>query len=335
MRFGEFEIDLHAGELFRGDTRIRIQELPFRVLVALLERPNELVTREQLADRLWGADTFVDREAGLNTAVAKLREALGDNAETPRFIETLPKRGYRLRVPVEASSDSVTGRPASPVPEQAAHAPTPAAASAGPATVGSTAADPTTAGPAGAGPSTAGDGGGLPFPATSSTSERAATAATSARMRAVAVAGLVLLAGATAATAWWKRDRHTTVAVVLFHNETGDTHYDRLAQQLTDGTVVALTEDPALEVIGNAAILRTPRIFTDIQKVGHALDAEYVLLGQVQRGADGLLVRTHFVRVSDQKHLWAHPTTGDADRLDRDVPLQVAKGVRDALARRR
>lgn len=291
MRFGEFEIDLQAGELFRDDTQIRIQDLPFRVLVTLLEHPNEVVTREQLGDRLWGTDTFVDREAGLNTAVAKLREALGDNAETPRFIETLPRRGYRLRMPVESAPASAERSAAAEV-------------------VASTAI---------AGP-----------PAETA---RSRDSGARAWARWSVAAGVVLLAGATVATAWLRSDRNTTVAVMLFHNETGDSQYDRLAQQLTDGTVVALAGNPALDVIGNAAVLRTPRIFADIQKVGDALGAQYVLLGQVQRGADGLVVRTHFVRVSDQKHLWAHPTTGDANRLDREVPLEVATGVRDALAR--
>jgi DNA-binding winged helix-turn-helix (wHTH) protein/TolB-like protein len=96
MRFGEFDVDPEAGELRKSGVRVKLQDLPFRLLVVLLRRPGTVVTREDLRRELWGTDTFVDAEAGLNTAIAKLREALGDSAETPAFIETLPKRGYRF-----------------------------------------------------------------------------------------------------------------------------------------------------------------------------------------------------------------------------------------------
>jgi DNA-binding winged helix-turn-helix (wHTH) protein/TolB-like protein len=108
VRFDRFEADVRAGALWRNGERVRIQDLPFRLLTALLERPGELVTRAELVQRLWGGETFVDFDAGLNTAVAKLREALGDSAETPRLLETVPKRGYRLLVPV-ATAGSITG----------------------------------------------------------------------------------------------------------------------------------------------------------------------------------------------------------------------------------
>jgi Tol biopolymer transport system component/DNA-binding winged helix-turn-helix (wHTH) protein len=100
MRFGIFEADLRAGELRRNGIKIRLQEQPFQVLAILLERPGELVTREELRSRLWPADTFVDFDHGLNAAVKRLRDALSDSAENPRFIETLARRGYRLLVPV-------------------------------------------------------------------------------------------------------------------------------------------------------------------------------------------------------------------------------------------
>ncbi len=119
VRFAEFEADLRAGELWRNGERVRIQDLPFRLLAALIERPGELVTRAELAQRLWNSDgTFVDYDAGLNTAVAKLREALGDSAESPRILETVPKRGYRLLTPVAPVSNGEASRvvpPAAPV----------------------------------------------------------------------------------------------------------------------------------------------------------------------------------------------------------------------------
>jgi DNA-binding winged helix-turn-helix (wHTH) protein/tetratricopeptide (TPR) repeat protein len=100
LRFGVFEVDLRSGELHKQGLRIKLQEQPFHVLTVLLQRPGEVVTREELRNQNWPADTFVDFDNSLNTAINKLREALGDSADSPRFIETLPRRGYRFLAPV-------------------------------------------------------------------------------------------------------------------------------------------------------------------------------------------------------------------------------------------
>ena len=100
VRFGAFELDLRTGELRKGGVRINLPDQPFQVLKTLLDRPGELVTREELRQRLWSAETFVDFEHGLNAAVRRLRDALGDSADVPRFVETLPRRGYRFIAPV-------------------------------------------------------------------------------------------------------------------------------------------------------------------------------------------------------------------------------------------
>ena len=91
LRFGVFEVDLRSGELRKQGARIKLQEQPFHVLTVLLQRPGEVVTREELRNQNWPADTFVDFDNSLNTAINKLREALGDSADSPRFIETLPR----------------------------------------------------------------------------------------------------------------------------------------------------------------------------------------------------------------------------------------------------
>jgi DNA-binding winged helix-turn-helix (wHTH) protein len=96
LRFDVYALDLRAGELFKNGRKIKLQEQPFRILTMLLEHPGELVTREDLRQRLWSEDTFVDFEHSLNTAIKKLRRALCDEADKPRFIETLPRRGYRF-----------------------------------------------------------------------------------------------------------------------------------------------------------------------------------------------------------------------------------------------
>ena len=103
IRFGPFTLDGRSGELRNGPTRLKVPDQSIAVLQALLERPGDLVTREELRDCLWAPDTFVDFEAGLNAAVRRLREALNDSADTPRYVETVPRRGYLFIAPVEGA----------------------------------------------------------------------------------------------------------------------------------------------------------------------------------------------------------------------------------------
>jgi Tol biopolymer transport system component/DNA-binding winged helix-turn-helix (wHTH) protein len=112
IRFSIFELDLNAGELRRNGAKVKIQEQPFRILATLLERPGEIVTKEELRGKLWPADTFVDFDHGLNAAVRRLREALGDSAETPRFVETVARRGYRFISLPGTLAGTATARPA-------------------------------------------------------------------------------------------------------------------------------------------------------------------------------------------------------------------------------
>ena len=117
VRFSTYEVNLRSGELYRAGHKIGLQDQPFQVLALLLERPGEVVRREELQKKLWPADTFVDFEHSLNTAVKKLRQALRDNTRNPRFIETLPKRGYRFIGTVEPEARlpepvPVSGQPA-------------------------------------------------------------------------------------------------------------------------------------------------------------------------------------------------------------------------------
>lgn len=100
VRFGVFELDLNAGELRKNGAKLRLQGQPFQVLALLLDRPGEVVTRDELRQQLWPADTFVDFDHSLNTAINKVREALGDSASSPRYVETLARRGYRFIAPL-------------------------------------------------------------------------------------------------------------------------------------------------------------------------------------------------------------------------------------------
>src|SRR5215813_13684182 len=110
VRFADFEVDFRAGELRKRGRRIRLQEQPFRVLSMLVERSGDVVSREELRQKLWPADTFVDFDTGLNSAIKKLRDVLGDSAEDPRYIETLPRRGYRFIAQVENGDAFTTAK---------------------------------------------------------------------------------------------------------------------------------------------------------------------------------------------------------------------------------
>ena len=117
VRFGAFELDLRTGDLRKAGVRIHLPEQPLQVLKTLLSRPGELVTRDELRQRLWSAETFVDFEHGLNAAVRRLRDALGDAADLPRFVETLPRRGYRFIAPVTSPAAVATPPAATPIDE--------------------------------------------------------------------------------------------------------------------------------------------------------------------------------------------------------------------------
>src|SRR5215472_7934266 len=120
VRFGAYEVDLRSGELRKKGRKVKLTGQPFQVLAILLEHAGKLVTREQLQKQLWPSETFVDFDRGLNAAINRVREALGDSAENPRFVETLPRRGYRFITPVDRDSISISstseGLPTVPVP---------------------------------------------------------------------------------------------------------------------------------------------------------------------------------------------------------------------------
>jgi TolB-like protein len=145
---------------------------------------------------------------------------------------------------------------------------------------------------------------------------------------ALGVAGLIW-----AINAYTSRPPPTTIAVVRFHNETGDVANDRLAGTLTDAVVVSLSENPSYGIIGNSPLLVTNRLFQDVGRIGTALNAEYVVLGQLQTGDNGLVTRAHFIRVGDQKHLWAGTIPLPASGSEQALTRGVLEGVRVGMSR--
>src|SRR5437773_9964786 len=115
LRFGVFEVDLRAGELRKHGVKLRLQEQPFQVLAMLLERPGETVTRDELRNRLWTAETFVDFDHGVNKAINRIRDTLGDSATSPRFVETVARRGYRFIADVAVAEEAPIYQSVAPV----------------------------------------------------------------------------------------------------------------------------------------------------------------------------------------------------------------------------
>lgn len=303
-QFGPFVADTVSGELFRDGTLVAVQDLPFRLLASLLERPGELVTRAELTAKLWGSDTYVDAAAGLNTAVGKLRDALGDDPDAPKFIETVPKRGYRFVAAVETEREGVAkdreGFSRATVEREG---------------IGRAEKEREGAAKERDGFSGAGN-----------------AASRSRRSRLIPIAATLALIVVVAGLAYQVRANRpkVRVAVTLFDNETGETTFDRVSQGLTDATVFALTAEPPLAVIGNAAVLRTSRPFRDLSTIRDALHTDYIVVGQVQRLDNAIIVRTHLIRSADQSHLWV-AVTNLTDDGEAALQTAVADRVTSAV----
>lgn len=275
LRFDRFTFDPVSGELREDGVElppVRLEPQPAKVLALLLRRAGAVVSREELRAAVWPAETFVDFEGGLTYCVAKIRAALGDAATAPRFVETLPRRGYRFLVP----------------PTEVPGAAPPAA------------------------------------PITSQSRRR--------RRLWPAVAALAVGIAAALAVALVPR-RPPTIAVTLFDNETGAAAGDAVGQRLTDAVVERLAREPRRwSVIGNAAVLRTPRPLRNLQAIAAGLDADRILVGVVQPAAGGVTVLVHFIRADDQRHLWV-VRVETPDLLDPGLPDRVAARVGEQLER--
>jgi DNA-binding winged helix-turn-helix (wHTH) protein/TolB-like protein len=334
LRFADVEFDVKAGELRRaGGVTTRLEPQPARVLAMLVERAGDVVTRAELQQHVWSGDTFVDFERGLNYCIAQIRTALGDSASSSRFIETLPRRGYRFIAPVNAPvSVPVAG-------EQTSRSVADGAA-AGDANLGSPSSGGDAAAPAPARSTVsglvstlgiwslviAGVIGAWTFVGQRQAADRAARAGASAAKSAAPAAP----AAAPAVAA-----RPVRIAVALFDNDTKRQDYDQLAQTLTDAIVARLASDPSrLTVVGNSPILRQVRSFRDVTAIGSALNTEHVILGQVQQIAGRLRVTAHLIRAADEGHVWARrfePSESDMPTLDRTVADAVAGAVASKL----
>jgi TolB-like protein/DNA-binding winged helix-turn-helix (wHTH) protein/Flp pilus assembly protein TadD len=271
IRFGaDFELDPRAWELRRAGRAVRLERIPMEILLFLAQQPRQLVSREQIVEKIWGKRVFLDTDNSINGAMRKIRHALDDDPENPRFIQTVTGLGYRFM--------------AQPSPA-AAEVRAPAAVSA-PATA--------TAQAAGVGPRW------IPW---------AVAIAVLAIIAAIVLWQREHTRHVTAAAAIPAPPPPpvTMIAVLPLENLTGDAHQDYFSDGLTDELIAQLGDvDPkGLSVIARTSVMRYKHTHTPVDEIGRALSAQYILEGSVRRDADNVRVTAQLVRASDQAHVWA------------------------------
>jgi TolB-like protein/DNA-binding winged helix-turn-helix (wHTH) protein/Tfp pilus assembly protein PilF len=265
VRFGVFEVDLRAGELFKQGTKIRLQQQPFRVLALLLEHPGEVVTREELRQAIWPAGTFVEFDIGVDAAIHKLRSALGDSAEHPQLVETLPRRGYRFIGVV----DSVV-------------APEPAPVARPPEAHASTAAD------------------AVLLPKRRHLLWAGALAGVVVLLLAATMGGLRDRLLGRAAT-----PRIHSIAVLPFGNLSGDSAQEYFAEGMTEALVTRLGKSADLRVISQTSALHYKGTRKTLPEIGRELDVDAAVEGAVLRVGNRVRVTAQLVEASTDRHLWA------------------------------
>jgi len=285
FRAGLFEIDLGSGELWKSGRKVRLQDQPFLVLAMLLERPGDLVTREQLQARLWPADTYVGFEEGLNTAIRKLRVAFGDSADNPRFIETVPRRGYRFLAPVTEAPRAERllgqGKEIGDSEEGAGDRPEDS-------------------------PETAGEAvGRMPAaPAVRTWSWKLVASAAGLLVLILAVGTYLARSRRAVNPAPTKR---TMLAILPFQNLSNDTSQEYLSDGLTEETITDLGQlsPEQLGVIARTSAMAYKHTEKTVSQIGRELGVDYILEGSVRREGERIRVSAQLIRVSDQTHLWA------------------------------
>jgi TolB-like protein/DNA-binding winged helix-turn-helix (wHTH) protein len=308
LQFGIFEVDLRTGELRKSGQRVNRQ--PIEVLAVLLEHPGELVTREELRKTLWPDDTIVEFDHSLNTAINKIREALGDNATEPHFIETLPRRGYRFIAPVVGAGGARPDAEARLEP-----APTVAPAAARP----------------GAG------GGRWPEDA----ARRVARWKRIALAVGLAAAALAVVIGLNPAGL---RDRGLravgavreppvqirSVAVLPLENLSGDPEQEYFADGMTHELIATLEKLGGLRVISRTSVMRYKRTKTPLPQIAKELGVDALIEGSVLRSGNRVRITAELIQASTDKLLWAQTYQRDLTDV---LPLQeeVARAIADQV----
>ena len=306
VRFGVFELDTRSGELRRHGLKVRLPHQSFQILRLLLTRPGDVATRDELRQALWTSETFVDFDVGLNSAIRKLREALDDSAEDPRFVETLPRRGYRFIGTVDLPEVDGTGPEArTETGPEAAAVPTEPGVVAPSATRRS----------------------GVPVRAAWIAGGLFLTAAIAALGVVYARGGF---AGSRAGTA---AAPIRSIVVLPFENLTGDAAQDYFADGVTDALTTYLAQVDGLEVISrtSARLYKQPNV--RLSAIGEELKVDAVLGGAVVRSGDRVRISAQLVDAATDRHVWARNYD---DELSHILTLQqrIASDIAVAVGRR-
>jgi len=296
LRFGVFELDHRAGELRKHGLRVRLQEQPFQVLAMLLEHPGEVVTREELQKKLWPADTFVDFDHGLNKAINKIREALSDYANSPRFVETVARRGYRFLAEVKVVD---------PAPVRSPDL--------------ATEPDPT---------AEVRDRQGV--------SEKLALPKHLLPSLARKISAFVLLLLMVSLVAWklhsWNRPSPVirSLAVLPLESLSSDASQDYFADGITDELISDLGQISALRVISRTSVMAYKHSRKPLPQIARELNVDAVVEGTVLRSGDQVRITAQLIEASADKHLWSQSYQGE---LRDTLALQnrVASAIADQI----
>ena len=304
LRFGVFELDLRAGELRKHGVRVRLQEQPFQVLATLLEHPGEIVTREELQKKLWPADTFVDFDHGLNKVINKIREALSDSTESPRFVETVARRGYRFLAEVRvadvapARSPEVVTQP-NPATEELDRQ----------------------------------------HPAGNLTTPKHLLPSRAWKMWAFVMALLLIAFVAIWKVRSWNRPSSDirSLAVLPLESLSGDASQDYFADGMTDELITDLGQISALRVISRTSVMAYKRARKPLPQIARELNVDAVVEGTVLRSGDQVRITAQLVEASADKQLWSQSYEGelrDTLALQNKVARTIADEIRINLSPR-
>jgi TolB-like protein/DNA-binding winged helix-turn-helix (wHTH) protein len=296
MCFGPFEVDLRSGELRKHGVRLKLQDQPFQLLALLLEHAGDVVTREELRRRLWPADTFVDFDTGLNSAVKKLRDALADSADQPRYIETIPRRGYRFIAPLVDPHSPTVPSPA-PEPEAPAH--------------GTASYQPT---------------GSVVTAAETFSFTRLRLLFGAAALLLLLVAVLLYRSTGAGGT---KQPAIKSLAVLPLKNLSGDPTQEFLADGMTEALIGRLSEMHNLRVISRTSVTRFKDTRLSVPEIARTLQVDAIVEGSIVRDGSRIRVHAQLIRAATDEHFWSEAY----DRELRDV-LSLQSDVAQSIARK-
>jgi TolB-like protein/DNA-binding winged helix-turn-helix (wHTH) protein/Flp pilus assembly protein TadD len=332
VRFGTFEVSLHSGELRKAGVRIRVQQQPLKLLEVLLERPGVVVTRDELRSRVWPNESFGDFDQAVNIAIAKLRSALGDSAENPRYIETLPKRGYRfiadvsfvdadgrIRRPDSVSADSTGTEPWYWLRDDGMAVPRATELGGHKPQGNESAVPPVTE----AGPQLQGAGFAVPHKRR-------------LRPRGRVILGLALVLSFAVLCVLFVRWRGhkpaaiRSLAVLPLENLSGDAAQNYFSDGMTDELITDLAQISALRVISRTSVMTYKGARKPLPQIARELNVDAVVEGTVLLAGDQVRITAQLIDASTDKHLWSQSYKGDLrdtlalqDRVARAIAEQI------------